>query len=86
MKDRIRKIHEFWGAGDYRSAIQTAAQGGGLGDHRAAIQSGWAAVWNPGFYRQLGPCPDKLYRAGLAAMVTLYGLEPPPPEAIRPLK
>ncbi len=88
MKERVHKVREFWAEGDYRSAIQMAAQGNGreLGDHRRAIQAGWAAVWNPGFYRRLGPNPNTLYRAGLAAMVTVYGLEPPPPESIRTLK
>lgn len=86
MKNSIVIIREFWAAGDYRSAIKTAAENGKLGDYKAVIQSGWAAAWNPGFYRQLGPNPDTLYRKGLAAMATLYDLEPPPPESIPPLK
>lgn len=77
MKTKLKQMQELWEAGDYRGALKMAAGWPQLGEHKAAIQSGWAATWNPAFYRQLGRDPVALYEAGLAAMAQRYNLEPP---------
>ncbi len=59
-------------AGDERTALRIAAAFPHLGAHREAITRGWAALQNPGFYRQLGQDPEALTTAGIAACRERY--------------
>lgn len=76
MPTKLDAMKKLWNAGDHRGALKLAASWHRLGEHRNAIKGGWAAKWNPGFYRQLGKDPVVMYEAGLAALVERYELKP----------
>lgn len=76
MITKLQQLKDFMAAGNHRAALHLAASWGkrGLGSGPAAdaITQAWAAMANPGFYKQLGKDPDALIRAGLDAIRTRY--------------
>lgn len=74
METKLSKLKKLMAYGDHRAALRLAAGWPRLGDHKEAITRGWAALSNPGFYRELGRDPEALVAAGLAAIRERYGL------------
>lgn len=81
MDTKLKKLKDFWAAGDYRAALKLAASWPRLGDHKAAIERGWAACTHADLYRQMGKDPRVLYGEGLAAVADRYEL-PHAPECV----
>ena len=77
MVTALQTLKDLWGAGEHRKALKLAASWPRLGEHKRAITQGWAATSNPAFYREIGREPAELYRNGLAAVATRYGLPLP---------
>lgn len=59
-------------AGDWHGALRMAAGFGRLGEEKEPITRAWAAIQNPGFYRQIGKDPAALEAAGIAALKAKY--------------
>ena len=74
MQTKLSKLKAMMAAGDYHRALRLAAGWPRLGHHKEAIQQGWAAMSNPGFYRQIGKDPDELSKVGLVAIRERYNI------------
>jgi len=77
LESARQELGRLWDAGDYRAALKLAASWPRLAHHKDRIQRGWSAATNPEFYREIEQDPDRLYRAGLAAVAERYGLALP---------
>jgi hypothetical protein len=74
----LTKLKRLWAAGDWRAALHLAAGWPRLGPEKEAITRGWAAVYNPELYAEMGGDPACLVSAALAALRARYGLPPLP--------
>ena len=72
MTTKIEQLRAYMRQGDYRRALRLAAGWPRLGDAKEAIQRGWAAMNNPGFYREIGKDPEELVRLGIDAIRSKY--------------
>lgn len=71
---KLSKLKTAWAAGDHVGALRIAAAFPRLGAEKQAITQAWAAMQNPGFYRQIGKDPEELIGDGMQAMALKYGL------------
>ena len=72
MERKIDVLRAAMVAGDWRCALKVAARFPRLGEHKVAIERGWAAIVNPGMYRQMGRDPDTMVADGIAALKARY--------------
>ena len=68
MQTKLSQVKQYMADGNYHTALRLAASFPRLGDHREPITRGWAALTNPGFYREIECDPDELVAAGLDAI------------------
>ena len=73
LQSKLSILRGFMTAGDWRAALRLADSFGDLGTHKTAIERGWAAIKNPGFYREINRDPDQLIADARAALVARYG-------------
>lgn len=74
METKLKTLKDLWNGGDALGALRIAAKFPRLGAERDAITKAWAAIQNPGFYRQIGKDPDELIQQGFCAMRSKWGL------------
>jgi hypothetical protein len=72
METKLSKLKKFMAAGDYRASLRLVATFFELGKQKEAITRAWAAMVNPGLYRQMGECPEHLIEAGINAIRNRY--------------
>jgi len=74
LETKLSKLKTAWLSGDRVGALRIAAAFPRLGAEKRAITQAWAALQNPGFYRQIGKDPEELIDDGMQAMVLKYEL------------
>jgi hypothetical protein len=74
IETKLSRLKAAWSAGDKMGALRIAAAFPRLGDEKRAITQAWAALQNPGFYRQIGKDPEDLISDGMQAMALKYEL------------
>ena len=74
MQTKISIVRDLWSNGDKIGALKIAAKFPQLGNEKRDITTAWAAVTNPGFYRQINKGPEELIETGLDAMREKYKL------------
>ena len=72
MQTKTSKLVAALREGRTRDALKLASSFRLLGAHRDTVHRGWAALQNPGFYRQLGQDPEALVATAVAALEQLY--------------
>lgn len=74
MRERkIDTLVSLMRTGDWPVALSLASKFPRLGPHGPAIKRAHEAYCWPDFYRQLGRDPERLVRAGVAALEKRYG-------------
>ena len=74
METKLQTLKNLWRGGDATGALRIAARFPQLGAERDAITKAWAAIQNPGFYRQIGKDPQQLIDDGFDAMRSKWKL------------
>lgn len=72
METKLSKLKKLFEAGDHIGALRIAAKFPQLGEQKVAITRAWAAVQNPGFYRQLDMDPEVVIQIGINALKRRY--------------
>lgn len=73
-KTKMDLLREAAAEGDWYAALRIAARFPRLGKQKEAITRGWAALQNPGMYREMGQDPEELVALGIKALRERYGL------------
>lgn len=74
IETKLSKLKSAWSSGDRVEALRIAAAFPRLGAEKRAITQAWAALQNPGFYRQIGKDPEDLIGDGMEAIALKYEL------------
>jgi hypothetical protein len=74
IETKLSKLKAAWACGDHVGALRIAAAFPRLGAEKRVITQAWAALQNPGFYRQIGKDPEELIDDGMQAMALKYEL------------
>lgn len=74
METKLSKLKAAMAAGDEVAALRIAAKFPRLGEDKVDIQRAWAAHTSPDMYQDMGYDPAELFRRGIDAIRSRYGI------------